>query len=41
MMDGRIAMSGDQSLAEHLEEKGYAWTRDEKYETNEKQHPAP
>jgi Fe-S cluster assembly ATP-binding protein len=41
MMDGRIAMSGDQSLAEHLEEKGYAWARDEKYETNEKQHPAP
>ncbi|MFB6113037.1 MAG: ABC transporter ATP-binding protein [Halodesulfurarchaeum sp.] len=33
MLDGKIVMDGDASLAEDLEEKGYDWVRDEVYET--------
>ena len=29
LIDGRIVRSGDASLAEHLEEKGYSWTEEE------------
>jgi Fe-S cluster assembly ATP-binding protein len=29
LIDGRIVLSGDKSLALHLEEKGYDWVRDE------------
>ncbi len=35
MIDGRIVKSGDASLAEHLEEKGYSWMRDEAAEETE------
>ena len=31
--DGEIAKSGDSTLAEELEDKGYDWVRDEVYET--------
>jgi Fe-S cluster assembly ATP-binding protein len=33
MLDGQIAKSGDASLAEELEDKGYDWVREEVYET--------
>ncbi|MFO7925484.1 MAG: ABC transporter ATP-binding protein [Halobacteriota archaeon] len=33
MLDGKIAKSGDASLAEELEDKGYDWVREEVYET--------
>jgi Fe-S cluster assembly ATP-binding protein len=33
MLDGEIAMSGDASLAEELEDKGYDWVREEVYGT--------
>ncbi|CAI48843.1 Fe-S cluster assembly ATPase SufC [Natronomonas pharaonis DSM 2160] len=33
MLDGEIAKSGDASLAEELEDKGYDWVREEVYET--------
>ncbi|ELY52065.1 ABC transporter ATP-binding protein [Natronococcus jeotgali] len=33
MLDGQIAKSGDASLAEELEDKGYDWVRDEVYGT--------
>jgi len=33
MLDGQIAKSGDASLAEKLEDKGYDWVREEVYET--------
>ncbi len=33
MLDGRIAKSGDASLAEELEDKGYDWVREEVYGT--------
>jgi Fe-S cluster assembly ATP-binding protein len=33
MLDGQIAMSGDASLAEQLEDEGYDWVRDEVYGT--------
>ena len=33
MLDGEIAMSGDASLAEQLEDKGYDWVREEVYGT--------
>ena len=29
LVDGRIVVSGDKELAQHLEEKGYDWVRDE------------
>jgi len=32
MLDGKIAKSGDASLAEHLEDEGYDWVREEVYE---------
>jgi Fe-S cluster assembly ATP-binding protein len=32
MLDGEIAKSGDASLAEELEDKGYDWVREEVYE---------
>ena len=32
MLDGQIAKSGDASLAEELEDKGYDWVREEVYE---------
>jgi Fe-S cluster assembly ATP-binding protein len=32
MLDGKIAKSGDASLAEDLEDEGYDWVRDEVYE---------
>ncbi len=32
MLDGKIAKSGDASLAEELEDKGYDWVREEVYE---------
>jgi len=32
MIDGEIAKSGDASLAEELEDKGYDWVREEVYE---------
>ncbi|MFP8955601.1 ABC transporter ATP-binding protein [Natrialbaceae archaeon A-CW3] len=33
MLDGKIVKSGDASLAEQLEDKGYDWVREEVYET--------
>ncbi|MFD1597477.1 ABC transporter ATP-binding protein [Halobellus rarus] len=33
MLDGKIAKSGDASLAEELEDEGYDWVREEVYET--------
>ena len=33
MIDGKIAKSGDSTLAEELEDKGYDWVREEAYET--------
>jgi Fe-S cluster assembly ATP-binding protein len=33
MLDGKVAKSGDASLAEELEDKGYDWVREEVYET--------
>jgi Fe-S cluster assembly ATP-binding protein len=33
MLDGKVAKSGDASLAEDLEDKGYDWVREEVYET--------
>ena len=33
MLDGQIAKSGDASLAEKLEDKGYDWVREDVYET--------
>ncbi|WP_435195605.1 ABC transporter ATP-binding protein [Natronomonas sp. EA1] len=33
MMDGRVVKSGDASLAEQLEDKGYDWVREEVYES--------
>ncbi len=33
MLDGKIAKSGDASLAEALEDEGYDWVREEAYET--------
>ncbi|MFP9190751.1 ABC transporter ATP-binding protein [Natronosalvus vescus] len=33
MLDGKIVKSGDASLAEVLEDKGYDWVREEVYET--------
>ncbi|WP_144901773.1 ABC transporter ATP-binding protein [Halobellus captivus] len=33
MLDGRVVKSGDASLAEQLEDKGYDWVREEVYET--------
>jgi len=33
MLDGTVVKSGDASLAEELEDKGYDWVRDEVYET--------
>ncbi|ELY99889.1 ABC transporter ATP-binding protein [Natrialba asiatica] len=33
MLDGKIAKSGDASLAEELEDKGYDWVREEVYGT--------
>jgi Fe-S cluster assembly ATP-binding protein len=33
MLDGKIAKSGDASLAEALEDEGYDWVREEVYET--------
>jgi Fe-S cluster assembly ATP-binding protein len=33
MLDGQIAKSGDAELAEHLEDEGYDWVREEVYET--------
>ena len=33
MLDGRIVKSGDASLAEELEDKGYDWVREDVYET--------
>jgi Fe-S cluster assembly ATP-binding protein len=33
MLDGKIAKSGDASLAETLEDEGYDWVREEVYET--------
>ncbi len=33
MMDGKVVKSGDASLAEELEDKGYDWIREEVYET--------
>src|SRR6056297_915762 len=33
MLDGQIAKSGDASLAEELEDKGYDWVREEFFET--------
>ena len=32
MIDGKVAKSGDASLAEELEDKGYDWVREEVYE---------
>ena len=32
MLDGRVVKSGDASLAEELEDKGYDWVREETYE---------
>jgi Fe-S cluster assembly ATP-binding protein len=32
MLDGRVVKSGDASLAEQLEDKGYDWVREEVYE---------
>ncbi|QLG63146.1 ABC transporter ATP-binding protein [Halorarum salinum] len=32
MLDGRVVKSGDASLAEKLEDKGYDWVREEAYE---------
>jgi Fe-S cluster assembly ATP-binding protein len=32
MLDGKVAKSGDASLAEELEDKGYDWVREEVYE---------
>ena len=33
MLDGKVVKSGDASLAEELEDKGYDWVRQEVYET--------
>ena len=33
MLDGRIVKEGDASLAQHLEDEGYDWVREEVYET--------
>ncbi len=33
MLDGKVVKSGDASLAEQLEDKGYDWVREEVYET--------
>ncbi|WP_158057545.1 ABC transporter ATP-binding protein [Halorussus halophilus] len=33
MLDGQIVKSGDASLAEELEDKGYDWVREEAYQT--------
>jgi Fe-S cluster assembly ATP-binding protein len=33
MLDGEVAMSGDASLAEKLEDRGYDWVREETYGT--------
>jgi Fe-S cluster assembly ATP-binding protein len=33
MLDGKVVKSGDASLAEQLEDKGYDWVREEAYET--------
>ncbi len=33
MLDGKVVKSGDASLAEELEDKGYDWVREEVYET--------
>ncbi|MFC7214115.1 ABC transporter ATP-binding protein [Saliphagus sp. GCM10025334] len=33
MLDGQVVKSGDASLAEQLEDKGYDWVREEVYET--------
>ncbi|MFC6717520.1 ABC transporter ATP-binding protein [Natrialbaceae archaeon GCM10025810] len=33
MLDGQVVKSGDASLAEELEDKGYDWIREEVYET--------